>query len=341
MRLILFLLVGLGLCCCKANTRDSISLGFQIGSEELVWKKLQLDLRKKFKATDKMYNKAEGNFNRFRKHIYVDNDSVLAEYAINEPLQLGKLRDIRINLEGAGSTKLTMLGYSNNLSKSTIISIISSLRGTYGNPDNGNIGFAKENMVQWSKDGYKIIFTHDNFKPSSIDSVCSSAMITIQSNDYDNLFSEELKTFKTKYKPADILKIRLDDPKFEISDNSSVPSVTLVQLYNSFDYYFKGYDNNIKAIKFDLVYANRFNEDVLSIKDINYDFPGTIAVNTNINYKISKTNIGFSKILTIEETNAVRRYMDSSTNSLVPKILNLKILYVSGDLLESTIDVTK
>jgi hypothetical protein len=330
------------------KNEDEILAGFKIGSVDSAWKKNQIHLKNKFKKIDSIYNVESDWHNRFKKYIILGKDSMLAEYEINEPLQFGKLRYILIKLNGVGVSKSKInLGYGpsvNFVTRKAILSLSALLNDLYGKPSNvyrkiprGNkvhVAGDFEHTITWRNENYEINFQYNSFKPSKQDSICDKAQVIVQTNNYQKEFNEGLKLFKSKYKPTDVLEIRLADPTFEYIRDLDRTAFKLVQLYRSFTHGYLGYDNEIKAIKFDVVYKNRFKEDILVIKDVSYDFHGNFAPNLTLNFQWSNENIGFSRLVSSDETRKVERYVSNPGDKLIPSISNLKLLYASGDVFE-------
>jgi hypothetical protein len=316
--LIFFMLASL--ISCKKKT--DILVGFVVGSEEKIWKE---NLRKRKQLEKK---KKEGK--DLSEILVFGEDTLVAQYEINEPLKTGRLRNLSLNLNGFGEIE-DVTGYISGrpVTKASLLRLISALKDQYGSIDSTFSDrpnkiiiaeFADHNLM-WLNNGTEVTLGYNKFEKKGIDSTTNWVYLRIKCANYEQVFLEDLASFKKSHRPKQILGLDFGETSINLIESNQVE---LIQLYNKFTHYNVGYHNDIKSIKFDVFYENKFKEEVLRIKGLEFNFPSGFGPSTqHVMYEFIRGKVGFRKILSKSETN--------NSEDLKPQISNLKILYYDGD----------
>jgi len=310
--------------CGGGRSEADLLRGFEINSSDSLWSpRLQ------------EFNKSRAPLH----YLTLGDDSISVEFDINEKRKFGRLRSIDIVIrgdrpkdndcpKGTGAIRLPILpDYA--VTKRSVQGVISLLKEIYGNPKNVKDYADGPSILSWAQPHYSVKFQSNKFIYDSCynDSITYTARIEIRSNEYDRLLSEDLKKYRLKHRLTEIVKVGLQPPKFEIVSGAYNSSVNLIQTYYEIAHLGYGYDENVSSIKFDVEYKSKFQERVLIVRNVTYNFSEGLEPNK----AILPYGIGFKIKLSSDEVQNCRPYFETTNSWLRAEAINLKILFSNGE----------
>lgn len=234
--------------------------------------------------------------------------SGIQKYSNNLLYEVGELKSIMIDISGDticylnendNSVVKKISKYNGRQSRKVINEIREYLFDFYGLPTinsheqqktidtldlNEKINIIRENILLfgdfleydvWEFKNYKAYFLRDMcyFDSCFMENVYSKALIVFQVNDYDNKISAIREEIKSQLKPNDFIKVEFGNPEVRQTRNEITEKrYEIVQPVAHISRLAEEEDRTISDIRFDIVYLNRFSEEVLRVPNREYEF---------------------------------------------------------------------
>ena len=361
------LIIAFPLILTSCSSGSDPLLGLQIGSREIDWKNKVNELLNAETLTNDDYS-----------FFMIGKDSIKAIYSINEPYpyskyaiyseyelyKQGKLRNIVIFISGDSSCKVVetwggrknikeFQGYGPK-TKNYIEHIKEYLMKIYGQPikiqhprkrqDWENLYTStydedddKKIKYKWELPDFTVEFLREPYYYDScfFDTMCASTNIVYKIKDYETEFKKIQKKISNDFEPNDLMSIKFQQPTFKSLNKNSFE---ISQEFNGISREGPEEARAVTDMKFDIVYLNRFDEEVVRIENCLYEFSkglqpaqmilgyGGYSVKYGIN---SDQGQGFEYI-----RNNIEDYKFKGKGEIIADIK--KVVFEDGKILEKT-----
>lgn len=170
--------------------------------------------------------------------------------------------------------------------------IISKYYNSYSNEDEEH----KDDFIdKWELDDMDIEFHRGpyQFVKCIPDTFYRRAYLIFKVKDFDAEIRKINEYILKNERPNDLLNIVFNKPTFTTGIKNQLPAIQLFQTFSRIERKVPEEKRAVTAVKFDIVYKNKFNEEVYRIKNCEYEFDNGLKYPTGL---IMSTSFGYQNI---------------------------------------------